>query len=257
MRKIGLMHGLDRLNFLMHKLRNHKKNKRFIKDHPQVKLPPAYTLYEAYRIDYHSYYNDGRNTAEWIARELSDLIPSHNKRVLDWGCGPARVVRHLPELLPGAEIFGSDYNPETIEWCRQHIPDVHFRVNSLQPPLAFKENFFDAVYALSVFTHLSEDNHHKWINELHRIVRPGGFVLLTTQGEVFVDKLTEQEKSFFVEGSLVIRDQVKEGHRSFSAFQPESFMRSFFSDGWKVVKFVKGTVQHWGPEQDTWVVEKP
>ena len=124
------------------------------------------------------------------------------------------------------------------------------------PPLNYIENYFDAVYALSVFTHLSELNHHTWIRELHRIIKSGGYLLITTQGEAFSKKLSEKEKAGFSNGALVIRDKVKEGHRSFSAFHPEIFMQSFFSSEWKIVQFIKGKIEDWGPEQDTWIVQK-
>jgi cyclopropane fatty-acyl-phospholipid synthase-like methyltransferase len=119
----------------------------------------------------------------------------------------------------------------------------------------YDNNFFDAVYALSVFTHLSENNHHKWLNELQRIIKPGGYLLITTQGDAFKNKLSELELVDFSNGLLVVRDKVKEGHRTFSAFQPESFMKSFLSN-WKLVKFIKGAIEDWGPEQDTWIVQK-
>ncbi|MGZ5191358.1 MAG: hypothetical protein ACXWCZ_10085, partial [Flavisolibacter sp.] len=90
----------------------------------------------------------------------------------------------------------------------------------------------------------------------HRITKPGGYLLITTQGESFSNKLSEKEKTDFSNGALVIRDKVKEGHRSFSAFQPEIFMQSFFSVEWKIVKFIKGKIENWGPEQDTWIVQK-
>jgi SAM-dependent methyltransferase len=255
-RKLGLMNSVDRINFFVHKVLNHSKNKTFAEQHPGIKLPPAYTLYEAYRMDYENYFNDGKQTANALVHELSAIVPKVKIRILDWGCGPARVVRHLPALLTEAEIYGSDYNPDTIAWCKDNIPDVQFDLNSLQPPLSYQENFFDAVYALSVFTHLSKANHYSWLNELHRIIKPGGVLLLSTQGEAFKLKLTAAEKHSFSEGRLVVRDKVKEGHRSFSAFQPEVFMQSFFSDRWKVLKFAKGSTHDWGAEQDTWIVKK-
>ena len=250
------MNALDRLHYFLHRLRNKSKNEKFIRENPEIKLPPEYTLYEAYRLDYANYFEDGRNTAQWVAKELSLHLPVGQKKILDWGCGPARVVRHMPELLQGAEIYGSDYNAKTIEWCKQNIPGVNFSVNSLAPPLSYQEKFFDAIYALSVFTHLSEENHFTWIKELYRILKPGGVLLITTQGNAFAGKLTSTEKETFNQGEIVVRGKVKEGHRTFSAFHPEKFMLTFFSDGWKLLKFEKGSVQDWGPQQDLWIVKK-
>jgi len=256
-RKLRLMQGFDKFYFLFNKIRFNKKNRRFKKEHPLVKLPPDYTMYEAYQLDYENYFNDGNDTAAWIAAQLSDYVSFDDKKILDWGCGPARIVRHLPALLPHSKIYGSDYNVNTITWCKENIPDIEFITNRLEPPFPVTNDFFDIVYALSVFTHLSKQNHTKWMNELFRMIKPGGIFLITTQGNAFLDKLTKNERQQFLEGEIVIRSDVKEGHRSFSAFQPEKFIQSVISTQWRVLKFVQGTIQNWGPEQDTWILEKP
>lgn len=256
LRKAGLLYGFDKANYLFNKLKFRAKNKNFIRENPSLKLPPPYVLYETYRMDYRQYFEDGRNTAEDIVKKLSDCIPLEKKSILDWGCGPARVVRHLPDLLPDSNIYASDYNEEIVAWCQKNIEDVHFSKNELYPPLPFDENSFDAVYALSVFTHLSAQNHFEWMTELHRIIKSGGIFLFTTQGNAFLNKLTAEEKGQFSKEQLIVRGKVKEGHRTYSAFQPEPFMYSLFSDQWKVLKFIPGTMKDWGPEQDTWIIQK-
>lgn len=255
-RKWGLMRGVDRLYFLFNKLRFKSQNQKFRRAHPDVKLPPEYMLYEAYKLNYQEYMDDGKQTAAWIVAQLSAFTELSGKTIFEWGCGPARIVRHLPVLLPYSKIAASDYNRETIQWCRQNIPGVEFRHNQLSPPLPYADASFDVVYALSVFTHLSEPNHYDWIEELHRVLRPGGSLLLTTQGNIFQTKLTAAEQQHFAKGQLVVRANVKEGHRSFSAFQPEPFMQSLFRNPFNVLKFTPGQMQAWGPEQDTWLLCK-
>ena len=99
--------------------------------------------------------------------------------ILDFGCGAGRVIRHWAKL--SALVHGTDYNPELIR-CAQHLRFAEFRVNGLQPPLGYPSNSFDLVYALSVFTHLDEAGQFAWINELRRVVKPGGYLLITTHG---------------------------------------------------------------------------
>jgi len=255
-RKLGLMHWLDQLYFHMNRLRYRRRNRRFIAQHPDITLPPEYMLYEAYRMDYEAYYQDGMETARWIKEQAAPFLPSASLHILEWGCGPARIIRHLPSVFPGAIITGTDYNRQTIDWCRASINGVQFTVNGLLPPLPFGPASFDMVYALSVFTHLSGEAHPQWLHELHRILRPGGLLLFTTQGEAFLDKLSAKEKERFNKGKLVERGKVMEGHRAYSAFQPGSYMRSAFSNNWKVLRFIPGRQMEWGIEQDTWLVQK-
>jgi SAM-dependent methyltransferase len=256
LRSLGLMRWVDSFYFQFNRLRYKKHNQRFLLHHPDFAVPPEYMLFEAYRLDYKAYYQDGKNTAKWLKDLTADLLPAGLLSILEWGCGPARIIRHLPDVFPGAQIYGTDYNSQTIDCCRAHIKGVDFRTNDLYPPLSFDPGIFQLVYALSVLTHLSEENHHKWLDELYRVVSTGGILLLTTQGEAFLPKLSSTEKKEFLEGRLVLRGKVVEGHRTYSAFQPPSYMRSYFSGRWKILRFIAGGQQSWGPEQDTWIVQK-
>src|SRR5438046_2874585 len=73
------------------------------------------------------------------------------------------------------------------------------------PPLAFANATFDLAYALSVFTHLPEAMQHDWMDELRRVVRPGGYLLLTTHGERYLERLDAGERRQFQNGELVVR----------------------------------------------------
>jgi SAM-dependent methyltransferase len=256
-REAGLMHLIDRMRFLFNQLRYYRKNKNFIRSNPDLKLPPPYLIYESFTLDYQSYYKDGLENAQWLKTVLSEYINFSNNNILDWGCGPARVVRHLPFVITeNCKIYATDYNLQTIKWCRNNIEKVSFSHNKVEPPLSFNDNFFDVVYGFSVFTHLSEKNHWTWINELYRIIRPGGILLITTQGAIFKEKLTSKEKAIYLEGNLVERSKVKEGHRTFSAFHPVEYMEKLFLNRWNVLKFIEGEKQNWGYEQDAWLLQK-
>jgi hypothetical protein len=41
---------------------------------------------------------------------------------------------------------------------------------------------FDVVFAISIWSHFGERAARDWLHEMHRIVRPGGHLLLTVQG---------------------------------------------------------------------------
>lgn len=257
LRNWGILMLADKARFIFYKAWRWQKNERFRKQHPGIKLPPPYLVYESYRMDYEAYYQDGLDSAKEIVGELSIFTAFNSLNILDWGCGPARIVRHLPLLLDESNrIYATDYNEQTIQWCRKNIPGVHFYTNAVSPPTVFDDSFFDAIYGISIFTHLSREKHTLWMNELYRVLKPGGLLLITTQGSAFRNILTDTERKHFDEGLSVERAGVKEGHRMFSAFQPEGFMRSLVSGNWNVLKFKEGSVQDWGAEQDTWILKK-
>jgi SAM-dependent methyltransferase len=256
LRKLRLMHLADRLNFFYQKFRNRKSNKLFRKKNPNVVLPPDYMIYESFQMNYDNYYNDSLDTAKWLIDYFEKHIELKNIYILEWGCGPARIIRHLPRLLDNScKIFGSDYNDRTIEWCKKNIPNVNFAKNNLQPPLEYGSNFFDVIYATSVFTHLSEESHYDWFEELQRVSKKNGIIFLTTHGDNCKPKLTDEELRIFKSGKLVVRGNVKEGHRTFAAYQPPEFMRKLFS-GVEILEHVTRAPEGNYIPQDVWIVRK-
>src|SRR5690606_21036025 len=117
----------------------------------------------------------------------------------------------------GCALYGTDYNRKSIEWCSDNLKGINFNNNKLEADLPWAKNYFDIVYGLSIFTHLSETLHFDWFKELMRVLKPEGIFLFTTQGNNFTIKLTEQELKLFRKGELVIRGKVTEGHRTYSA----------------------------------------
>lgn len=258
LRRTGLLRTADQLQFRLQQWRKRKTNRAFREKYPEVALPPDYALFESFQLDYWKYYEGGRNTAAWVWNKLQPhLVDPKTGKLLDWGCGPARVVRHMPALLGSQwNVYGTDYNVQTIDWCRKHVENVAFSSNQVNPPLPFANDFFDAVYGVSIFTHLSEENHYRWLRELIRVSKPGAVLMFTTQGTAFRARLTVEERQQFDRGELIVRAQVKEGHRLFSAFHPPDYLKRLFSAEATILQHLSGAVMDWGIEQDTWVLRK-
>lgn len=256
-RKSGLLDLVDRLWFNVQKLRHRRANRAFRAAHPSLAIPPDYFIYETYRLNIAEYYNDGLGSAKELAALIGKYRDIHTPgfRLLDWGCGTGRVARHFPALLAAdAQVSGSDYNEKYIRWCVRHLPAVKWSANGVQPPLPYADNEMDAVTGLSVFTHLSASNHSLWMDELHRILKPWGILVVSTQGEGFSGKLLPEEKRNFAAGRLVTRESSVEGHRLYSSFQPEPYVRALIQDKFGVLELIKGTAHP--STQDVWVLQK-
>jgi SAM-dependent methyltransferase len=119
------------------------------------------------------------------------------KTVFDFGCGDGRLIRHFRNIQ-GIRIVGSDARPEAIEWCQQTLPGPEYHVNALDPPLPFLGNrSVDLTYALSVFTHIPLSAQEAWLEELYRITRPGGLLLLTMKGRQLKQTLSARRREDF------------------------------------------------------------
>ncbi len=258
LRKLHLMQAVDKLRFYYFKIKYRKKNKDFLKKHPDAVLPPDYYIYEAFQLNYEEYLTKSKESAQWI---LNFYIKHKNREpetILDWGCGPGRIIRHLPGLLsPSSKIYGTDYNAKSIEWCKNNLKGIDFNKNSIEALLPYNDNHFDFIFGISIFTHLSEQKHNEWIEELTRILKPGGLMMFTTHGNDFKRKLNKQERDIFDSGNIVVRGNVKEGHRTYTAYHPEKYLeRLFTGHGLKVVEHSAPETPAGKPQQDVWILEK-
>jgi SAM-dependent methyltransferase len=102
-------------------------------------------------------------------------------RVLDWGCGCARVARFVMNE-PGVKLTGVDVDPDNVAWSGEHFPQANWQTVPLRPPTLLPEGYFDLAYGISVFTHLKEPDQNLWLDELRRVLRPGGVALMTFHG---------------------------------------------------------------------------
>ncbi|MBQ0786536.1 MAG: class I SAM-dependent methyltransferase [Oceanihabitans sp.] len=256
LRNLGVIRLSDNLRYQVLKIRNKTENTKFVKENPGVNLPPDYLLYESHLLNYREYIKNGIIDA----KDLKDLLEKHidlvGKKVLDWGCGPARIIRHFPDLLPQTSFYGTDYNAESIAWNTKHIKNVQFHSNAINPPTSFKENTFDAIYGLSIFTHLSKENHAHWINELHRIANTHAILIITTHGEAFKEKLIKKEQLKFEANELVIQGNTLEGHRTYAAYHPPKLMENMFEGKFEILNHIQGKKEDWGTSQDYWIIKK-
>jgi len=184
----------------------------------------------------------GTADADWFLRSgraAYDAIVAHVpldsvEAVLDFGCGCGRVTRYWDEFA--GVVAGSDVNPKAIDWCRDNLGFASFERNALAPPLDFDATSFDLVYALSVFTHLTSELQLAWRDELLRVLRPGGLLLLTTHGRSYVPRLDQDERKRFERGELVVRWGDVPGTNLCSAYHPEPYLRDTFSDGFDFIE---------------------
>jgi SAM-dependent methyltransferase len=225
---------------------------RFRRRHGAVPLPPDDVAYDAYgSLDWEFYWGFGRLIAEFLAPRM--LARSRTGRVLEWGCGPARIVRHLPEVLgPGWEVHGCDTNGQSIRWGAAHLPTVHFTQTGHSPPLPFPSGEFDCVYAVSVFTHLSEDLHRGWAAELGRVLKPDGLLICTLHGDAVRSQLLPFERVRFDSGLLVVRGDVAQGTRCFLAYHPLKFVVEDLLRGFDVLEHLPAP-NILGARQDIWI----
>lgn len=113
--------------------------------------------------------------------------------ILDFGCGAGLLgIAAEPFLAPGGRYIGLDVLREQIEFCRSWYPPdrfsfIHHDVahpiynphGSSSPSWPVDNASMDMVTALSVFTHLGEEESLLAMREVSRTLRIGGRAMIT------------------------------------------------------------------------------
>ncbi len=187
------------------------------------------------------------------------LQPHHN--VLDIGCGIGRIAIPLTKLINEKGSYnGIDIVKEGITWCRQKIstryPNFEFTHVDLKNDLynltteqsasdftfPYPDNTFDFIILTSVFTHMQPREVEQYLNEISRVMSPGGtcfvtFFIITPVSKSFLD---QSQNPFFAydHGDYYLHDnKVKDANIAFKL----SFIETLLSKaGLQVRKFHPG-----------------
>jgi len=156
------------------------------------------------------------------------------EKILDFGCGCGRVLRPLRHhAAPSQMLYGTDIDAEAIAWCRANYADfAEFSVNPETPPMRCPDATFDFVYSVSIFTHLPEDLQFAWLQELQRITRPGGCLILSVHGRHYYRDLPPEARAIMQEKGFYYRATGKtEGLPDFyqTAYHSPDYIRAQWS----------------------------
>jgi SAM-dependent methyltransferase len=101
-----------------------------------------------------------------------------NGPVADLGCGPGRVTAHLQSL--GLTAFGVDVSPAMVALARQSYPDLRFDEGSIAA-LDLVDGGLGGIVAWYSIIHTPPDQLPEVFAEFHRVLGPGGYLLLAFQ----------------------------------------------------------------------------
>jgi ubiquinone/menaquinone biosynthesis C-methylase UbiE len=208
---------------------------------PSFIPPPCYINFETTNsVDLEFYFKSGFEHSIFIQNLITKYLKIKNKKIkiLDWGCGTSRVLRHLDDNK--CLRFGVDYNDESIKYNQKKIKNVRFVKCGVNPPLIFENSFFDVVYSISVFTHLSENAIVSWMGEMHRVIRNGGLYIFTVNGDYFEKGLNTNELLKYRNEGKYFRSNYMEGKKWFTSYTRKSFVENIIKDNYELREFIPG-----------------
>lgn len=137
-------------------------------------------------------------TYQFLSIFIQKLGLQPTNSLLDIGCGVGRIAYGLSYYLNSQGKYeGFDPVPQLIKWAEEKIGTKHsnFRFHQFDlhnklyhssgviDPTKFifpyDQNSFDFVCAISVFNHLPTDEVRHYLQEIERVLKPGGRCLLT------------------------------------------------------------------------------
>jgi ubiquinone/menaquinone biosynthesis C-methylase UbiE len=125
--------------------------------------------------------------AWWRAAAQELLPPPAGLRVLDVGCARGGFARDLAQR--GAVVTAVDISPAAIAFTREKLAPYGGRAEIADAAaLPFPDGEFDAVTALETLHHLADPK--AALDELLRVTRPGGTIVISVENHASVHGLT-------------------------------------------------------------------
>ncbi|HEU5229160.1 MAG TPA: methyltransferase domain-containing protein [Ktedonobacteraceae bacterium] len=107
------------------------------------------------------------------------FYPLTEKKILDVGCGSGNTLQSFARYGAAvANLYGIDLMKPRIERARNTNPALHWQVGSAHQ-LPYEDASFDLVTSFVLFSSvLSEPLRQKIADEMWRVLKPGGLILL-------------------------------------------------------------------------------
>lgn len=114
-------------------------------------------------------------------------------KVLDVGCGEGIFSNRLRKLVNSDTgiVWGIDISVTAINQAKRHFGNLFFQVAPITA-IPFSDSAFDLVSCLDVIYYLDDAERRKAVDELHRVLKIGGYLLISTSWPRFTKTRTGQ-----------------------------------------------------------------
>lgn len=182
----------------------------------------------------------GKLTFEWI--------PEGVERILDLGCSTGHDTAWFSRKA--GDAWGLDYSEDAIAEARKNYPHIKF-VRGSSSSLPFDDGFFDVVTFIEVLEHLPYQDEMPTIREIHRVLKPGGILIMSTPHKglfYFLDPLDAKFKLFRLAGLFSGNDRYNrsftglygglKGHKHYTL----SEIRGLLEGGFEIVRVYRNSL---------------
>lgn len=113
---------------------------------------------------------------DWLEK-FDDIIMGTQKPILDLGCGGGNDTLYL--ISKGKQVISCDQSPSAINNIRKNFPEVYdAKCFNMLDGLPFEDEAFDVVIADLCLHYFLKTDTEKILNDIRRILTPGGHLIL-------------------------------------------------------------------------------
>jgi SAM-dependent methyltransferase len=109
-----------------------------------------------------------------ILRYITEPVDS----LLDVGCHIGAWLRYCAQRFPSARLAGVEINRPSFEAAQTNVPSAELHHAGAEK-LPFPDQTFQYVTCVEVLEHVPSDLRHVAFREMHRVLRPGGRLIMT------------------------------------------------------------------------------
>jgi len=185
-------------------------------------------------------------TRVFMWRDL-EFIKDYTKpdyKILDFGCGNGRLAGFLNDNHK--EFVGVDISQKLINIAKQRYSSEKtkfIKVDPLSTKLPFENNYFNTIFSIAVFHHFPSKKYaQKIAKELHRVLKPGGKIIVTVWNLWQKQYLKYHQKSNknWIEANIPFKSGEKVFNRYHHPFRMGELKSLFCEAGFKTLKTKEG-----------------
>jgi len=136
-------------------------------------------------------------------KKFEAMVGSPPRKILDAGCGTGRHCRFFAGL--GYDVYGVDRSAgmlrKAVENSMELELEINFAIGDIWS-LSFTDNAFDGVWTVATISHLTPENKQKFLQEAHRVLKPGGILHIGVHNFLSITRLKRLSRfylSYFVQ----------------------------------------------------------